>query len=309
MSIELKQGDIIVFKPDDWLGKIIARLTNSDVSHSAMMYSENSIIETGAYGILVDEVKISKGRGAYIMRLNKELDPAPLIQAANQYYKSEVKFDYPALLLLAGLLVYKKITPDISLFTMINRILSEVCLDLDKYIQKVILHHNDRAMVCSQFVYQIFSDCEACYHIHFSQSEKTKLITPYEKSKICLMEMADQLVAENTLINVKHTFDEQIQKNFEPIRDKDMEEFYKILCKSEVSGPSADGKPTNAFPDLKKTVQLTRHFIEKVKNMLSLSKSKIPLDAMFVTSADLVYHSSNLVNKGLVSLVRVFPDE
>ena len=50
--ITMKPGDVIIFEAgDSWLSKCIAKLTNSTVSHAAIRYSGDKMIEMGRNGI------------------------------------------------------------------------------------------------------------------------------------------------------------------------------------------------------------------------------------------------------------------
>ena len=69
-----QKGDIIIFKAEDnWLSKAIAKLTDSDVCHASMAYSEHSIVEVGSKGIVISNIDFTNGDDAYILR-----SPAPL---------------------------------------------------------------------------------------------------------------------------------------------------------------------------------------------------------------------------------------
>lgn len=302
MSTELKKGDIIIFKAEeDWLSKTIAWLTDSDVSHAAMVYSENSIIEVGANGIGIHNMDITAGRGAYILRLQPEMDAAPLIQTADSYYHAEITYDFPALFLLAGLMIHKKVAPAQKLLSITNRILSIACLELDKYIQKAFLHHNDRGMVCSQLVYQIFNDCGDGYRIQINSLKKD---TAMDNGgvHVCLRDLADML-PENDLASDQIPFDDNRQMHSLDLDDNDLRELYMALLESE-DIPANDCLWAND-QNLHRSALYARSFLDKVKELLSLADTDLPLDAMFITPADIAYHSENLKNMGTISLTRV----
>lgn len=308
MSTKFKKGDIIIFKAeDDWLSKAIAWLTDSDVSHSAMVYSENSIIEVGARGIDINQVDISNGRGAYIMRLQPDMDAAPLIQAADKYYDAKIRYDFPALFLLGGLLIFQKIAPTARLMSITNRILSAACLELDLYIQKTILHREERAMICSQLVYQIFYDCGESYQIQVHQSPKSDFSNANGNTVICLKEMAEALPDGNDFSDAANspTNSEGTPEDVPAINDDEIEELYLALCESADTDSTANNGMMNAALDLQKSARHARMFLDKVKNLMSLLNSDIPIDAMFVTPADLVYHSDNLKKQGEIGITRV----
>lgn len=302
MSTKLNKGDIIIFKAeDDWLSKSIAWLTNSDVSHAAMVYSENSIIEIGIRGIGIHKVNTSNGRGAYIMRLKAEVDAEPLIQSADKYYRSKIQYDFPALFLLAGLLVRKKFNPTTRLLSITNRILSSACLELDKYMQKVILHHGERDMVCSQLVYQIFYDCGGSYQIQIKQKKKFSLLAVDHSSAICLEDLAENLPENNSL---KQPLSNHLPELDNTVINSEAKELYTALCESEKAVAALGNDFSQSIPDLQEGALNARKFLDKTKELLSLAGSDFPMDAMFVTPADLAYHTSNLKLQGQIGITR-----
>lgn len=306
MSTKLNKGDIIIFKAgNDWLSKSIAWLTNSDVSHAAMVYSENSIIEVGGKGIGIHKVNISNGQEAYVMRLQPNVDSAPLIHSADKYFKNQIQYDFPALFLLAGLLVRKKMTPTAKLISITNRILSSVCLELDKYIQKAVLHHQERAMVCSQLVYQIFYDCGGKYRIQINENNKFRLMDASNSATVCLQDLAENLTDKSNIIaDIQPSEKLQLEQD-NSIDDEDIKELYTTLCESKEIVPTIGKDFTNSIPNLQDSSYYARIFIDKTKKIMSLLGSNLPIDAMFVTPADFVYHASNLKKQGMIELKRI----
>lgn len=306
MSTKLNKGDIIIFKAEeDWLSKSIAWLTDSDVSHAAMVYSEDSIIEVGANGIGIHKVDVTNERGAYVMRLHPQIDTAPLIRSADNYMQAQIRYDFPALFLLAGLLVHKKIKPTAKLLSMTNRILSLVCLEIDKYIQRAVLHHEERAMVCSQLVYQIFYDCGGSYRIQTEQTEKNLLSDEKNPSTVCLMELANELSAENEFFSNAQPSKEWTPECSIPFGDKELKDLYHALLESEDAVLNTDINLLSSFSSSNQSIHYTKKFLDKTKELLSLLNSGLPIDAMFITPADLAYHAVNLKKQGLIGINRV----
>ena len=79
--ITMKPGDVIIFEAgDSWLSKCIAKLTNSTVSHAAIRYSGDNMIEMGGNGIQLSSCRETAhgGEKAYLLRLSPEKDPAAM---------------------------------------------------------------------------------------------------------------------------------------------------------------------------------------------------------------------------------------
>ena len=292
MSTDLRQGDIIIFKAeDDWLSKAIAWITKSDVCHAAMVYSDNSIVEVGANGIGVHQISTWPGESVYVMRLSPKADPAPLIAAADQYLNAKTRYDFPALFLLAFLLIHNDIRPTARLIPAVNLILMNACLKLDAFIQHALQHQTTRAMVCSQLVYQIYQDCGKSYHISLSGSLLANQTLHTENSAgIRLADMATDNFASFDKKNILTTFS--------PVTEDILKELYLSLLESE----NTDLCPQNS---LNETLSLTTDFLNKLKQFLEIAKSPLTLDSMFVAPCDFVYHADNLIRVTTLGLERV----
>ncbi len=308
MKQTLTKGDIIIFKAeDDWFSKVIAWFTQSDVSHAAMAYSEDSIVEVGAYGIGVHKVDISEGNDVYVMRLSTPLDPAPLIDSANHYLDAKVRYDFPALIILAGLLIYRRIVPTTKLLNITYRILSAAGLMLDEMIQHVMLHHSDRAMVCSQLVYQIFYDCGGDYRIQIADGcLQSDPVTRKVSESICLYDLLSDSFAKQISTTEKSL--PPVTTHFLTQREMEelAQELYTALCETEQQSlENLDYLIKTESPDMTSTLSSAKHFLSKLEEFLKLIKCDMPLDAMFVTPGDLVYHATNLSRIGTLSLKRI----
>lgn len=301
MHYSLTKGDIIIFKAEDnWFSKAIAALTNSDVCHAAMAYTENSIVEVGANGIVISQTDIQNGDEVYILRLKSEPDPMPLIRSADAYLKAETRYDFPGLFLLAGILIYHYIVPEPKFLKAANHVLDVTCLCLDKMIQHA-LKYKSRAMVCSQLIYQIFYDCGNEYKIQVSGSclwkGTAESITPGS------VRLAD-CIAMNTGFS------------YAPLscHDDDLTLFDAELLAKELYLALSEKKNLNdcfnqsckeTAESLSVTVKKAENFLSRLQHFLKLINCDLPIDAMFVTPADILYHSSNLKKIGTVTLKRI----
>lgn len=308
MNKKLTKGDIILFKAeDDWLSRAIAWFTQSDVSHAAMAYSEDSIVELGARGVSVDKVDVSEGEGIYVMRLVPEMDPAPLIASADAYLNAGVRYDYPDLFILAGMLIYKRIPSTYDVLHISNKILTVCGFMLDEMIQHALLHHTDQAMVCSEFVYNVFYDCGKDYRIQIEDGciWEGRLTDETDRT----LRLFDSLSPEN-LNTDSFTNDTALLEDENtpaPENAKQLAQIlYEALCQSETL-PGTD----NTLPDenvsakFSQTVSAAEKFLSKLKYFLELVKCDLPLEAMFITPGDLAYHAVNLEKQRECSLKRI----
>ena len=308
MKQKLTKGDIVVFKAeDDWLSKAIAWFTQSDVSHAAMAYSEDSIVELGASGIGIHNVEVSRGDGIYIMRLASEPDPAPLIASADAYLNAKVRYDFPALFILAGLIIYRRIVPTKDVLHVSSQILTASAFMLDEIIQHVILHHTDQAMVCSELVYQIFYDCGGEYRIQIVDGCIWNNAT--SDNTVRLYDLLPKGEAESSSFTDKISTDrkDSAAAFLTPEETQTLaQELYTALCQSEIqSHKDYNMLNSTSYPKLSHTLSIADKFLSKLQYLLELIKCDLPMEAMFITPGDLVYHAANLKKQGTLDLKRI----
>lgn len=290
---KLGSGDILIFKAgDNWVSKAIAWLTDSDVSHAAMMLDGKTMVEMGSGGISASNVEVLDGDDVILLRLSPEKDPAPLVNAARRYMDSKTRYDFPALAFLAGLIIYRKVRPTQKFVNITDAILRAACVALDKLIQAVILKNPDKAMVCSQLVYQVYSDCGRDYRIKIDGGQLQAAGGPdAEDGCICLADLAsDAPVPEMTLMADGST----------PDVEELAEELYIALTEQ-----GAENGLELATADLAALPSWAKSFLEKLEEFLEKSKSDLPIDALFITPADLAYKSTNLAASGKLDVKRV----
>lgn len=299
---KLKCGDILVFKAgDNWVSKAIAWLTDSDVSHAAMMLEDGRMVEMSGNGIYAGSVKTSEGDDAIVLRLSPSRDSAPLAEAAQRYMDCKTRYDFPALVYLAGLIIYRRIRPTEKYVAITDVILRGACVALDRLIQSVVLKNPDKAMVCSQLVYQIYEDCGKEYHIGIEggllQTDKN---CEQLDGGVCLADLIhdapdlDQTSGDMVL-------DEKAIDNTEiPDIEELAKELYLALSEQETEN-SMDF--TQA--DLGSLPSWTKRMLDKLEEFLEKSKSSIPIDALFISPADLAYKSTNLNTIGRLNISRI----
>lgn len=302
---QLKAGDILVFKAgDDWVGKAIAWLTESDVSHAAMMLNGTQMVEMSANGIYVGNAEAVEGDHAILLRLSPEKDAAPLTDAAQRYIDCKTRYDFPALVYLAGLIIYRRIRPTMKYVVITDLILREACVILDKLIQSVILKNPDKAMVCSQLVYQVYEDCGKEYHINI----KNGLLQAGKDSDqsdgcICLADLAADAPGLDQAAFLNNSITETDSKGSDSAVMTDVETLARQLYQALTEEEPEDGMEFDAA-DLGNLPSWARCMLEKLEEFLEKSKSNLPIDALFISPADLAYQSTNLDTVGKMNIVR-----
>lgn len=265
MEQKLKIGDILLFKPKkhSWIGKCIAKLTNSDVSHAVMVYGPDSMIEMNADGVGVYGIDQIEGDEVYVMRMHEPPDPELLIKSANSYLKAEVRYDFPALVILAGLLVYRRTVPS----KIAREIIELACNQLDHWMQQAF-SRGAPVMVCSQLVYQIYENCGPRYHIQIKEGIlKTK--KPDREADFCDIDGND--VKE--LLNL-----EELTQKSEALA----KELFAIIDSFDEEVVSQRDTPMHR--------EYEKRFIDIIETL----ELKITPESLFTTPGDLLKHAQNL---------------
>ena len=289
MSAQFNKGDILVFKTeDDWISKCIAFLTKSDVSHAVMVYGDNTIVEMDLPGIGVCKItEAPNGREVYVMRHVKELNPEPLIKAADAYIYAETEYDIPAIVLLAGLIIYQEIRPNDKFTPIADLIMRLACVVIDTYIQEKT--GKGKTMVCSQLVYQIYSDSGEDYRIkgHFQLRRNSPGL-------IKLATLLEDVPAPKFLA---YKIDEINQDPQELAR-----QLYVAMTESENRFYSGELDVSISEANVKIMLQSANQLLERLKKLLEQCGSDLPINSMFVTPCDLVYNTTNLQRVGIVKI-------
>lgn len=174
---DLCQGDVLLFEgmKNDAISFAIMFLTDSSVSHAAMLYSEETDQKPAT---LVHEaspkipVSIMEAAGSFgdrqitIRRLTKEptYGSQPLIDAADRYLLEKAPYNNNGLYLVGILLIYKKVAPDTVTSRIIAQILKLAAKLLTQYLnsKRFPAQH---PMTCSQFVAQCYDDAGSDYRL------------------------------------------------------------------------------------------------------------------------------------------------
>lgn len=305
MTTTLQKGDILLFfAGDSWLSKSISYLTNSEVTHAAMVYSEDSIVEILADGVQLNKIELKEGKKAYLMRHDPALDFEPLKKSADAYLNSKVLYDFPGLYLLGGLLIYNKLVPTPRILKYTKLILEADILLLDKFIQQKLLHHPEKAMVCSQLIYQIFYDCGGDYRIPIvGGCLSANEITNSRPDAVRLIDMLDENHNyEVPAISPLKTENENVTS---PVFTENIaRELYLALTEADAS-PISNPDTLSASPELDCVLSLAGQFLTKLKLLLRQIDSNLPLNAMFVTPGDMAYHAPSLKRIDTVYIERI----
>ncbi len=279
-------GDVFIFEAEnDWISKSIAFLTHSNVSHAAMLYLPEALVEMGLSGIGVNRFTLTddaKQRTVYILRRTPEKPTEPLYQAAKKYVDAKTIYDMPSLFFLAGLLIYKGIRPTKKLQKITDLILTKVCKELDVLINHELHPEETYFLVCSQLVYQIYEDCGQDYHLKIQNG-----LLQNKTADVGEFRIVDHLNLLKNHDNQKFEANQYLNETIQETDELLAEQLYSALQDIEDN----DFLQLNSWHP---TFQKAKDFFKKIETLLEKIEMNIPIDALFVTPVDLLKNCPNL---------------
>ncbi len=286
----LKVGDVLVFKAgNNTISKAIAFITKSDVSHAAMVYSPDEIVEMGLSGIGISKFELGEGEDVQVLRLDHEVESKPLVNAAKVYVDAKTKYGLPSLVIIAGYILYHEILPTPKNVYLTDLIIQKACVELDKYINKYIKKNPDKALVCSQLVHQVYHDCGKDYKIIMKD--------PYEKN----LDSASNGVRFIDMIEASNSdfasFNPDEVKLPELTDEELIEQLYESLTEETDFA-------TNEKANFQGIINHGQKFIDLLEKLIKNSKHEFEIDSLFITPADLAYNTKNLELIEKVNLTR-----
>jgi len=292
--IKLQPGDVLVYKAGNhWLSKSIALITKSDVSHASLVLEGGKVVEMGAKGLSVSDVRAEDGENQILLRFTEidKLGAKPLMDAAQVYIKCKTRYDFPALVFIAFLLISREFRMTKLLSAVIDRIMQKAFIELDKIVQKLILKNPDKAMVCSQLVYQVYEDCGKKYHIEMDSSRFKAAVDMDSSADTGIVRLIDLLDDTPQLdmvsaVGAELSTDEELAK-----------ELYEALMDDSIDLLDMSSSPARTV------ISSSSAFYIKLKEILAKTQCNIPIDALFVTPADLAYKTKNLDTIGKLNVV------
>lgn len=291
-NANLKPADIIIFEAgDDWLGKSIAWLTKSTVSHAALYRPDGELVEMGISGISASKFHTAdSGEKAHILRLNPERDPAPVLAAADKYLQAKIRYDFPALVILGGLLIYRTIRPTPKLQKITDLILRAACQTLDKILQTAT--KSPGAMVCSQLVYQCYLDGGEDYYIQLHDGD----LVNASLGTVCLNTLLEEQNGTLAAVAPSEVPHETAVSNSDS--NALAQELYEALTEEVDENVMLNMSVQNEL------LNSAKQFLKLIEAILEKAGDVIPAQALFVTPGDLLNHATNLTQVDIVNIVR-----
>lgn len=186
---DIQPGDVISAEATTLIGLLIASLTASNVSHSALVYydkkgkeqlDKKQMVQVGLEGVEIDLIEsLLREKDLYISRFVKKyeddnFDMTPVINVAENYVHTSHLYGWSEIALfvpyyLTCYLPMSKKTQD-----EIVKHSDFVDIAFAAFSGVYALWHKEQKVVCSQFVYNCFQEAGEDYHITYEKGYEDK---------------------------------------------------------------------------------------------------------------------------------------
>ncbi len=324
---QLKPADVLIFSgADDSISKAIMWLTNSQVTHAALYYTEKGrfIEQTPPsirfYHLNPDDERF-QGRKIYVNRLEiPQASMMPVMNPAIAYLNQETPYANNNLYTLGLILLYKKFRPNTLVKKVMMKIYKKLAVMISDYINKRQTPGKS-PMVCSEFVYQCFEDAGEDYQLHIRKGSLIDQSLSLSENNLSALdrtidrvkddssrqfqgfaEISDPLAIENP---PSQTEEELAQELIEALSTSKVEiaeeldnELALAVHEFGQATYSAEGTTENATSLM---LANTNKFAKElnISSALSFLKAK---EAFFVTPEDLLNNCDNLTQVGILKL-------
>lgn len=288
---ELEAGDIILFSPyDDWESRLIAKMTNSKVTHSAMSYYTNyEIVEEVPPQAQVAPIKDRvEERTIYIMRLDPP-NPVmtPVLDRAKKYVADKVPYSKVNLVFIGFYMLIRKEFLSHTEQKLLTKLLKVVTADLIKLINQEVFGEK-HPFICSQFVFN-------CYYTA-GDEYILKLKNPPLKNSILR-----QIARTNSVLQIRNRDFRNIKELREDIDvDKILESLHHETNQTDFKHADVviQDELVNAVYDF--TLVYHRAFTGELNENESSLHKLLEFEELFVTPGDLHRNIENLVEVGIL---------
>lgn len=302
---DLKPGDILIFKShdDSKLSKIISILTNSDVSHSAIVDEDtNYLLEASLEGGARTSIQSYSPRVAYIRRFDTCPYPPYAVEIAKSYVLSGFPYSYAELVASGLYILFCRVAPLLEHGKLLCIMLEAATYAVAKAIDYK-KNNGKEAMICSELVFRSYAEAALShgseYEIHF-----TKESSEYQTILNVLLDYVSKNDPEMTLqLSTCEIPDYTLEDAVHTMEDC-YEELFEFKAKTESYPESTFNNYSCITPDLLQKAGLLCRLILELKgipmedtaSLKDILTAMLRVKAVFVSPADLCYHSTNLTD-------------
>lgn len=298
---ELQAGDILLIEPcDELISKLIAKVTKSPVSHTALSCGKSddigSVMEETPPVAVRSTVLNRTERTAYVMRLNSNIKCDAVMDIAAKYVLEELPYANAQLPFIALYCLISDFTEGDKLQGLIKRIV-RLALGVIVEIQDKHRYEGKNAMMCSQFAYHCYREAGKEYKINMNDEVIYTLINKI----IDIISKEPQIAIESEKYVLDNEYEEDINN-----QDKLLDE----LCREIDDARKNNVQSNKKKPDVdfikvvcqfaKKFVMFYGEGIDDSKDMKYYLEKLMEMKEYFISPGDLLNNTQNLVCVGTV---------
>lgn len=159
-SRDLQPGDMLLYSGQSWVGKLIRKLDGTDVTHAGVYLGQGQVGEAlmvGNPGIQSNPFSLTDSNWIEVRRLaDSGLDRKPIINVANAYIEDGNRYAYAEILLLAVILVTRKVDLEKS---RLGAIAFWSMKKANNWIEKMLIGGRE-PMICSEFAFRCYDEAD-----------------------------------------------------------------------------------------------------------------------------------------------------
>ena len=157
---QLEAGDVLLYKGNSLHSRLIEQFDGVPVSHAALYIGDGSVAEAVGAGIRSIGILASADSTDWVAvrRIAKDnFDAAPVVKVANDYIAKGGRYSYEQMILLAFLVISRKVPATPSIGFVIRRILDSAAEVLNKIVSTLEGEQRE-PMICSELVYRCWAE-------------------------------------------------------------------------------------------------------------------------------------------------------
>ena len=315
---ELKAGDIILFSvpTDDWISKIIGKITHSSVSHTGMVDRDHSkVIEEGEKGASIVTLPHAGERTLHIRRLKSEPDTDKVVDIAYKYVEEGLPYPMSNLAFLGLYMLAGEFIPDNTAGEIVKNVLKIATYELIKFFNEKFHPGTDvPPMVCSQFAAACYDEAALTYGPEYKIHYNDKVATIPALLKKILAQLTEDEEKSFTIEKLDHETLLQKIEGMHPAQFHCSKLFEHIEKHDPANAPAkvSDDVIAEFYRYAKAFLKLFAGKKYEDKEVVTAGEIKAVLEDLlrfqetFVTPEDLLNNSTNLMDMGILTYEEIF---
>lgn len=155
---ELAAGDVLLYRSDTWIARLIRLLDGTEVSHAGLYLGDGVVAEALIKGGLDTQPVADSVKGSDWVAVRRLVPTpgimTPVLNVAQMYLDQKNRYGYGQILLLAGICLIRKQDWDNWLLRRIARL----AFNMSTTLLEQFHHEGKEPMICSEFVFRTYDE-------------------------------------------------------------------------------------------------------------------------------------------------------